>query len=64
MDGRVFLLIALALIGAQAVHWLLTPMAHPDASGLRTAGVVLQAIAGFGGAVWLATRRSKGRPML
>jgi hypothetical protein len=49
--------VALALAGGQAVHWLLTPLDHPDASAARTVGVWIQAIAGFGGAVWAATRR-------
>jgi hypothetical protein len=48
------------LIGAHAIHWLMTPINHPDASTARTIAVVGQAFVGFGAAWWL-TRRSRQR---
>jgi hypothetical protein len=48
----------LAMIGAQAIHWLITPANHPDASSMRTTAVVIQAIGAFGVAIWIAFRRS------
>ena len=47
----------LAMLGAQAAHWFLTPMNHPDASALRTTGVGIQVVAGFGGAIWTAMQQ-------
>ncbi len=40
--------------GAMSGNWLITP--HPDASTLRTIGVVVQAILGFGVGAWLTVR--------
>ena len=45
-----------AMVGGQAGHWLLTPLSHPQATELRTALVVVQAILGFGAALWFAVR--------
>lgn len=45
-----------AMVGGQAVHWLLTPVSHSQATGLRTGLVVVQAILGFGAALWFAVR--------
>ncbi len=53
------LALLLAFIGAQAVHWLLTPQSHPGASDLRRWAVVAQAAIGLIGAVWV-WRRSRG----
>jgi|GEM_PF-5678490 len=47
----------LACVGAQAAHWFITPMRHPDASSLRAGLVAIQARAGFGGAFWLLRSR-------
>ena len=44
------------MVGGQAGHWLLTPLSHPQATELRTALVVVQAILGFGAALWFAVR--------
>jgi hypothetical protein len=46
-------------LGAQAIHWFITPMAHPDASTARELGVVIQAAVGFGGALWLCLRQRR-----
>ena len=51
--------VLLALIGAQAVHWFITPMRHPYTSALRQGLVAVQAFVAFGGTVWLM--RSGGR---
>ena len=51
----------LAMVGAQATHWLITPASHPDTGAVRTVGVVIQAILGFGGAIWIATKQRSGR---
>ena len=48
-----------ALVGGQAVHWLLTPIDHPNASGLRTVLVVLQAAIGFGLWIWAMVKFRK-----
>jgi len=47
----------LALVGAQAVHWFITPMRHPEASALPTGLVAVQALVGLGGAAWLLRTR-------
>lgn len=54
---RGLMVVLLAMVGAQAVHWFLTPANHPDASVLRTFAVGVQAAAGFGGALWVALRQ-------
>lgn len=46
----------LAMIGASAAHWLITPMQHPDASIMQQLLTVVQLLIGFGGALWLAVR--------
>lgn len=51
----------LAMVGAQAIHWLITPGNHPGASTVRTIGVVIQAIVGVGGAMWIGFKR-RSRP--
>lgn len=51
----------LAFVGAQAVHWLLTPSAQNDASTARTVAVVLQALVGLGAAAWLLFRARSPR---
>ena len=45
--------VLLSLVGAQAVHWFITPLQHPDAGLFRTSAVVVQAVLGIAGAVWL-----------
>lgn len=45
----------LAMIGAQAIHWFITPIAH-DASTVRNGLVAAQAVVGFGAAAWLIYR--------
>lgn len=45
-----------AMVGGQAIHWLLTPINHPHATDLRTALVVVQAVLGVGLALWFAVR--------
>ena len=44
----------LIAVGAMSGNWLITP--HPDASTLRTMGVVAQAVLAFGFGVWLIAR--------
>ena len=51
----------LVAFGASAVNWLITPMSHPDASTLRTVGVVLQAVLGLGLGLWLIVRERSRR---
>jgi len=46
-------------LGAQALHWFITPD-HIHASALREVGVALQATVGFGGAWWLYARQRVG----
>jgi hypothetical protein len=54
--SRMVAVVVLATIGGQAVHWFLTPLNHPDASTLRTIGVGIQVVVGFGGALWVGAR--------
>lgn len=49
----------LAMIGASAAHWLITPIQHPDASNMQQLLVVLQLLIGLGGALWLTLRERK-----
>ncbi|MGZ3546093.1 MAG: hypothetical protein ACXWNY_13765 [Gemmatimonadaceae bacterium] len=46
----------LIAFGAFSVNWLITPAQHPDASTLRTIGVVAQAVLGIGIGVWMIVR--------
>ena len=46
----------LLMLGAGAIHWFITPAAHPDPSSLQRVGTVIQAVAGFGGFAWLTWR--------
>lgn len=60
--GRRVLALVLALVGASAAHWLLTPVAHPDASAREYSLAILQMLGGFGAALWLVLReRRHGR---
>jgi hypothetical protein len=58
--NRGFLAGVLVMIGAQAVGWFIQSPSAADASALRTAGVIVQAVIGFGGATWLYARE-RGR---
>lgn len=49
----------LLMFGADAIHWMITGSAHPDASTVRQILVVVQALVGFGGAVLLYQRARK-----
>lgn len=55
-----FLAGVLVMIGAQAVGWFIQSPSAADASALRTAAVIIQAVTGFGGAAWLYARE-RGR---
>jgi len=55
-----FLAGVLVMIGAQAVGWFIQSPSVADASALRMAAVVIQAVIGFGGATWLYARE-RGR---
>lgn len=55
-SGRAVVALMLALVSGQAVHWLNTPAQHPDATDGRAVAVALQAVAGWGGFIWLAPR--------
>ena len=46
----------LIAVGGSAVNWMITPMSHPDASNLRTAGIDIQAVLGLGIGIWLIAR--------
>jgi amino acid transporter len=58
--NRGFLAGVLVMIGAQAVGWFIQSPSAADASALRTAAVIVQAVIGFGGATWLYARE-RGR---
>lgn len=47
----------LLMVGAQALYWFIGSSSAADASTLRTSAVGLQAIIGFGGALWLYRRQ-------
>ena len=51
-----FLAGVLVMIGAQAVGWFIQSPSVADASALRMAAVISQAVIGFGGATWLYAR--------
>lgn len=51
----------LLMLGGQAGHWFITPLAHPDASTLRHVLVALQAVIGFGGGAWFFSAARKSR---
>jgi hypothetical protein len=55
-----FLAGVLVMIGAQAVGWFIQSPSVADASALRMAAVITQAVIGFGGATWLYARE-RGR---
>lgn len=61
VSGQMVGALMLALVGGQAVHWLITPAQHPGASDVRTVGVVVQALVGWGGFAWLASRERRQR---
>ena len=48
-------------LGAQALHWFITPAAHPDASTAQAVAVAAQAALGFGVAGWLVWRARRVR---
>lgn len=50
-NGMVMALIGVGL-AASAVHWLITPMDHPDASNARVAAVLVQALIGVAALAW------------
>jgi hypothetical protein len=54
-----FLAGMLVMIGALAVGWFIQSFRPADASALRTAAVIVQAVIGFGGATWLYTRERR-----
>lgn len=47
----------LLMIGAIAVHWMITPLRHPEATELEQVAAIVQLAVGFGGAAWLAWRQ-------
>jgi len=49
----------LLMLGADALHWFITPMRHPDATTVNYVATAVQAIVGIGGAGWLFVRRSR-----
>jgi hypothetical protein len=49
----------LLLIGASAVHWMITPVAHPTATDLDRVGNAVQLLAGFGGALFVTYRHNR-----
>jgi hypothetical protein len=46
----------LLMLGANALHWFITPMRHPDATTFQQLATGAQAVVGVGGAIWLITR--------
>ena len=57
-----FLAGVFVMVGVHAVGWLIQSPGAADASALRTAAVIVQAVVGFGGATWLYARE-RGRAM-
>lgn len=56
--GRGAVFAFLLTMAADGIHWLITPMSHPDASDARTYAVVAQIIVCGAIAAWVyATRR-------
>ena len=55
-----FLAGVLVMIGVQATSWFIQSPGAADASALRMAAVIGQAVIGFGGAAWLYLRE-RGR---
>lgn len=55
-----FLAGVLVMIGVQAVSWFIQSPSSANASALRMAAVIVQAVIGFGGATWLYARE-RGR---
>lgn len=50
----------LFMVGANGVHWMITPMRHPHASPLETWSVIAQIVLGFGVGIYLyASRRPR-----
>ena len=47
----------LLAVSAQAVHWLITPLQHPDAGPIRHGLVVAQAVVAGGVALYLIRAR-------
>lgn len=47
----------LLILGADALHWFITPMQHPDASTMMRLAMGAQAVVGIGGGVWLIMRQ-------
>ena len=47
----------LLVLGADALHWFITPAAHPGASATVTAAMAAQAVVGLLGAVAVAVYR-------
>lgn len=50
-NGMVMVLIGVGL-AASAIHWLITPMDHPNASDARVAAVILQMLIGIAALAW------------
>ena len=49
----------LVVIGADALHWFITPAAHPGASALLSVGVALQAVVALGVAIGIVVYRQR-----
>lgn len=52
----------LMAVAAQGGNWLITPASHPDASTLRTYGVLAQVIGCLGISLWLMWRQQGAQP--
>ena len=57
--GRGALAGMLAMVGAIAVHWFITPARHADAGRWAQIAALVQLVVGFGGAVWLTWRQGQ-----
>ena len=57
--GRGALFGFLVTMAADGVHWLITPMAHPEASTARFYAVVAQIVVCIAVAAWLYVRRPR-----
>ena len=52
----------LMAIAAQGGNWLISPMAHPDASPLRRYGVIAQVVVCLGFSLWFTLRKRSSIP--
>ncbi|MEO7040980.1 MAG: hypothetical protein ABI035_01845 [Gemmatimonadaceae bacterium] len=62
--GRGALAGVLAMVGAIAAHWFITPARHPDAGRWAQIATLVELVVGFGGAAWLTWRQARSEAHL